>query len=149
MINSNQRQSYDDIISLPHHVSDCHPQMPLEDRAAQFSPFAALTGHDAAVRETARLTEQRVELDENSKAVIDERLQFLLAQGKERQEVSITYFKPDERKSGGTYVTAAGKVKKIDTLQRCLFLEDGSVIRMDEMIAVEGNMFSDMENLDV
>lgn len=140
---------YDDIISLPHHVSAVHPQMPLEDRAAQFSPFAALTGHDAAIKETARQTQERVELDENSKAVIDERLRILKAYDREQPEVSVTYFKPDERKRGGAYVTSAGKVKKIDSYGRCLILENDIIIRVDEIIAIEGALFSGMENLNV
>lgn len=140
---------YDDIINLPHHVSATHPQMPLADRAAQFSPFAALTGHDAAIKETARLTDERVELDENSKAVIDERLQILRKHCKEQPQVSVTYFKPDERKQGGTYVTAAGKVRKMDSYGRSLLFENDITVRMDDIIAIEGELFSGMEDLNV
>ncbi len=149
MTGMNDGHQYDDIINLPHPVSKRHPQMPLLDRAAQFSPFAALTGHDAAVRETARLTQERQELDEDSKAVIDERLKLLMAHCKEQPEVMITYFEPDERKSGGAYVTTAGKVRKMDSYGRKIFLEKDIVVRMDEIIAIEGALFSGMDDLNV
>lgn len=149
MKSENDSHQYDDIISLPHHVSARHPQMPLLDRAAQFSPFAALTGHDAAIKETARLTEERVELDENSKAVLNRRLKLLWEHCKEQPEVTITYFEPDERKSGGAYVTTAGKVRKMDSYGRKIFLEKDMIVRMDEIIAIEGALFSGMDDLNV
>ena len=93
--------NYDDIIDLPHHVSETHPPMSRADRAAQFSPFAALTGYDAAVRETARMTERRIELDEGVKAELNARLNCILEHLSEHPQVSITYFMPDEKKSGG------------------------------------------------
>lgn len=119
---------YDDIIDLPHHVSKKHPQMPLLDRAAQFAPFAALTGHEDAIRETARLTEDEILLDESSKELLDERLQYLLEHLTERPEVTVTYFMPDERKSGGAYVTVTGVVKKVDEYRGRIALEDGREI---------------------
>src|ERR1035437_4752031 len=94
---------YDDIIHLPHHISTTHPHMSAYDRAAQFAPFAALTGHDAAIAETARLTERRVELDEYSKADLNQRLCIIQDRMDEQPEVSITYFQPDQRKTGGAY----------------------------------------------
>ena len=99
---------YDDIIHLPHHVSATRPRMPMLDRAAQFSPFVALTGYEAAVRETARLTDQRVELDESAKAELDRKLRLLLSLPGQ-PEASITYFRPDERKEGGAYETVTGR----------------------------------------
>lgn len=133
-------KNYDDIIHLPHHVSKKHPQMAPLDRAAQFSPFAALTGHDAAIKETARLTDERVTLDEDEKAVLDARLQELKEQlseqSAERPEVSITFFKPDDRKSGGSYETVCGRVKKIDGYERRIVLEDGTSIRIDDLVEI-------------
>jgi hypothetical protein len=128
---------YDDIIHLPHHRSSKHPPMPQADRAAQFSPFAALTGYDAAVKETARLTDRRIELDEDEKAALDETLRALVQRIDQRPEVRLTYFQPDEKKDGGAYVTAAGKLKRVDALTRTLLLEDGRKIPMDSVISVE------------
>ncbi|MEG2421569.1 MAG: hypothetical protein RSB55_08455, partial [Oscillospiraceae bacterium] len=95
------RTPYDDMLHLPHHVSEKHPSMPMLDRAAQFSPFAALTGYDAAVKETARLTDRRVELDEGEKEAIDQRLTLVQERLPDPTEVTITYFVPDKKKAGG------------------------------------------------
>ena len=135
--------SYEDIIHLPHHVSARHPQMPLADRAAQFSPFAALNGHEAAIRETARLTKERVELDESRKEILDERLQMIRENLSEKPEVTFTYFQPDERKSGGAYLTVTGRVKKMDGYERRILLEDGTVVPLEELIDIE--LFSNGE----
>ncbi|MBR2409136.1 MAG: hypothetical protein IKB07_09335 [Lachnospiraceae bacterium] len=129
---------YDDIIELPHHVSRKHPQMPLLDRAAQFAPFAALTGHEAAIKETARLTEDEIELDENSKELLDLRLQYLQEHMSEQPEVTVTYFKPDEKKSGGAYETETGRVKKVDGYAGELVFTDGRRIALGTVIALEG-----------
>ena len=102
---------YDDMLHLPHHVSEKHPAMSVHDRAAQFSPFAALTGYDAAVQETARLTDRRIELDEGEKAAIDQRLTLVQERLPEPTEVTITYFVPDKKKAGGAYVSVTGTVK--------------------------------------
>lgn len=144
---------YDDIINLPHHVSRKRPKMLREDRAAQFAPFAALTGHGEAVKEAARLTEQRIELDEYEKEQLRGKLQYLAgcvtswnaaarAPG-ERPTVTVTYFKPDLLKDGGEYVTASGPVKKIDLYTRHLVMADGTEIPVDELIAVDGEPFGD------
>ena len=125
---------YDDIIELPHHVSRKHPQMPLMDRAAQFAPFAALTGHEAAIKETARLTEEEIELNEDSKALLDLRLQELLEHLAEQPTVTVTYFCPDERKAGGTYRTVTGKVKKVDEYAGELVFTDGRRIGLGTII---------------
>lgn len=134
---------YDDILYLPHPVSARHPQMPLADRAAQFSPFAALTGHEAAIRETARLTKERVELDESRKEILDEHLQMIRENLSEKPEVTFTYFQPDERKSGGAYLTVTGRVKKMDGYERRILLEDGTVVPLEELIDIE--LFSNGE----
>lgn len=133
--------NYDDIIDLPHHVSETHPPMSRADRAAQFSPFAALTGYDAAVRETARVTERRIELDEGVKAELNARLNCILEHLSEHPQVSITYFMPDEKKSGGAYRTVTGAVRKLDSFAKTLTLADGTVVPMEEMVHVEGNLF--------
>ena len=132
---------YDDIIDLPHHVSETHPPMSRADRAAQFSPFAALTGYDAAVRETARVTERRIELDEGVKAELNARLNCILEHLSEHPQVSLTYFVPDEKKSGGAYRTVTGTVRKLDSFAKNLTLTDGTVVPMEEMVHVEGKFF--------
>lgn len=128
---------YDDIIDLPHHVSRKHPQMPLLDRAAQFAPFAALTGHEEAIKETARLTEEEIELDENSKELLDLRLQRLQKHLSEHPLVTVTYFKPDEKKDGGAYETVTGKVKKVDEYAGELVFTDGRRVELKSMIELE------------
>ncbi len=132
---------YEDIIHLPHHVSKKHPQMSMSDRAAQFSPFAALTGYDDAVEETARLTDRRIELDEYEMRHLDERLQKLAALAEEHPEISVSYFLPDARKDGGAYITVTGHVKKIENFARKIILTDGTSIPIREVIAVDGELF--------
>ncbi len=125
---------YDDIIHLPHPVSSRHPQMPLSDRAAQFSPFAALTGHDAAIRETARLTEEKTELDEDGKELLNEKLQMI---NEALPEVEVTYFQPDAGKNGGTYRKFRGRVKKIDGYNRMIFFADQTAVPIDDLYSIE------------
>lgn len=136
---------YDDIINLPHHTSSKRPRMSMIDRAAQFSPFAALTGYDAAVKETARLTDRRIELDEYSKAALDERLRLVQEHLKEYPEVTITYFQPDDRKDGGAYLSITGSVKKIDTYEKCIVMMDKQKIPIDEIFVIDGDIFSVLE----
>lgn len=126
---------YDDIIDLPHPVSQRHPQMLLADRAAQFSPFAALTGLDAALQETARLTDQRITLDEYEQAELDKTLQALREAAPQHPAVEITYFQPDARKAGGQYVTSVGHVKRIAEYEQQLILTEGTSIPLAEIIA--------------
>ena len=128
---------YDDIIHLPHHQSGTRPHMSLHDRAAQFSPFAALTGYDAAVEEAARLTEQKLELSEEAKAALSAKLTEIREHIKERPEVTITYFVPDERKAGGTYVTVTGTVRRIDDFERVVIMQDQGRIRIDDIIVLQ------------
>lgn len=127
---------YDDIINLPHHVSDKHPRMPLIDRAAQFSSFAALTGHDDAIEETARLTDKKIELDENTKEILDMRLMMIREHIAEKPKVTFTYFEPDDKKSGGAYVDVTGIVKKINDLEHKIILYDGIEILIDNIIDI-------------
>ncbi len=133
--------AYDDIINLPHHVSATRPHMAAIDRAAQFSPFAALTGYDAAIKETARRTDERVELDEYMKDALRDRLQIIADRIKEHPEIAITYFQPDAKKNGGTYVTAISTAKKIDEYERVVVMDDGTAIPIDEIISIDGQMF--------
>lgn len=134
---------YDDIIHLPHPVSKKHPPMSAIDRAAQFSPFAALTGYDAAVKETARLTDARLELDEYEIAALNDRLQVISARLAERPKVSITYFLPDSKKAGGAYVTVTGWVKKINANERAAIMEDGIRIPIEDIIEIKGDIFNE------
>ena len=141
----NANSKYDEIINFPHHVSKTRPQMPMSDRAAQFSPFAALTGYDAAVKETGRLTDEKIELDEESLTALNVRYQMLTDALEKRPEVRITYFKPDERKAGGAYVTTAGAVRKIDDFEQTIIMQDGTRIPMDDVLSLEGELFSVLE----
>ncbi len=127
---------YDDIIYLPHHVSRNHPQMPLRERAAQFAPFAALTGYEAAVGETARQTTERRELDAQEAAELNRRLASLIARLPERPEVTIEYFVPDDRKAGGAYVTMTGVVRNISVSERLLVMEYGTAIPLEDIDSV-------------
>ena len=128
---------YDDIINLPHHQSKNHPRMSLHDRAAQFAPFAALTGYDDAVKEARRLTDSKPELEENQLEELDQKLADLMTRIEEHPEVTITYFEPDDKKEGGAYVTCVCKIKKIDSCKRQLILADDNVIRIDSIIEIE------------
>lgn len=128
---------YDDIIDLPHHVSSRHPQMTMQARAAQFQPFAALSGYEDAVDETERVVEQKIELGEDAKASIDRQLAQLAADKTGCLQACYTYFVPDAVKAGGAYETAVGAVKKLDELNRCIVLTDGRVIAVDGLLSVE------------
>ena len=132
---------YDDIINLPHPTSQRHPRMPVRDRAAILSPFAALSGHGAAIAETARLTERRMELDEDTRAELDRKQGVLLEHIDEQPEITITWFQPDERKDGGAYLTATGRLKKFRELERILLLTDGTEIPLQNVVALESDVF--------
>ncbi len=127
---------YDDIIGLPRHVSSQRAHMSMEGRAAQFAPFAALNGHEAAIHETARLTEQPVELTEEQRQEINRRLAHIQARLPEHPRVVAMWFVSDLYKEGGAYRTHSGAVKKIDAYQRALVLEDGERIPMEGLIAL-------------
>lgn len=138
-------RKYNEIMGYPHHVSKTRPQMPMSDRAAQFAPFAALTGYDAAIKETGRLTDERIELDVEALSALDMKYQLLMEALDEAPEVTITYFRPDERKAGGKYVSAVGAVKKIDDFERRITMQDGAKIPMDDVLSIEGELFSVLE----
>ena len=128
---------YDDIIELPHHVSATRPQMPMLDRAAQFMPFRALTGYEDAVHETARLTEERVELTEDEKAVLDGKLQRLTDRLDSHPQVTLTWFQPDKKKAGGAYITTTGQLKKIDDFAGVLILLSGERIFIEDILDIQ------------
>lgn len=127
---------YDDIINLAHHVSNKHPRMSLEARSAQFAPFAALTGYDDQVRETARLTNERKELADGLKMILNDKILRIQDKIDTMPEVTITYFVPDLRKSGGKYVTVAGKVKKIDEFKHLIVFDNKKEIPIQEIIDI-------------
>jgi len=128
---------YDDILHLPHPTSTKHPRMPIGDRAAIFSPFAALTGHGAAIAETARLTEQKIELDEDSRTKLDEKQRILEEVIAQQPEVIVTWFRPDDKKDGGSYVTTTGNLKRTDGVDRVMVMTDGTRIPLDDIIEIE------------
>lgn len=137
--------SYDDIIHLPHHTSATRPRMSAEARAAQFSPFAALTGYDAVIQETARLTDRPAELADSKKAILNEKLQLLLETAGEYPEVAVTFFTLDDRKSGGAYVSTSGSVEKVDEHRRVLVLTDGTMIGFEQIYEIESGLFRDLD----
>ena len=128
---------YDDIINKEHYKSKKHPHMSLYARSAQFAPFAALTGYEEAVYETAREVENRIELDEEQKEILDSKIQIIQEQIKDKKEISITYFIPDLTKDGGRYVTVYGIVKKIDIYNQLIVLEDKTEIPINELLDIE------------
>ena len=131
--------AYDDIINLP------YPQKPRRmsnyNRAAQFSPFAALTGHDDAIKETARLTDKKIELDETTKMILNEKFNFIMEHIYDQPEITVTYFIPDTLKDGGMYVDFVGKVKKYDYLNRILCFTDNTEIKVDDILEIESEIF--------
>ena len=129
-------RDYERIISLPHHQSTARPHMPRADRAAQFAPFAALTGYDEAVRETARLTEERIELTDDEKALLDEMIRRAF---QDRLLVCITYFRPDGKKAGGAYVRANGVIRYIDRIKRIIVMEDRTAVPVDEIMGISSS----------
>lgn len=130
------RGPYDDIIDRPHPKELIHPRMSAMDRAAQFSPFRALTGFEDAVAETARLTDRRIELDADEIEALNRKLQEAVDRCGNGETVSITYFKPDERKAGGSYVTMSGAIRKIEALERSVILADRTAIPIDDIVEI-------------
>lgn len=137
-------QKYKDIIDLPHKQSSKRPHMSLSDRAAQFAPFAALTGYDDAIVETGRLTDKKIELSEEALDLLNVKYQILLAHLADNAEIILTYFVPDKNKSGGAYVEKQGVVKRLDTFERQLILCDGTKILMDDILTISGDIFDSL-----
>ncbi|MGN0234627.1 MAG: hypothetical protein ACI4B5_09425 [Bacteroidaceae bacterium] len=132
---------YAHIIDLPHHVSKARPQMSMYQRAAQFAPFAALTGHSAAINETARLTDKRIELSESEYEMLNQKITLLLAHLNEHPYVSITYFIPDLHKEGGQYTTHAGTISSWDEYEQRITFDDNTQIKAYEIIDIKGKLF--------
>ena len=133
---------YDDIIHLPHHVSDKHPHMPVSDRAAQFQPFRALSGYEDAVTETARLTVDWIDQDDDVKGDLDRKLRIVTEHLADQPEITVTYFQPDKRKSGGAYVTITGYVKKLDTFERVMTMQDGVKVPIDSIFDIQSEILA-------
>lgn len=140
-MNMKYDRQYDDIINLPHHISKKHPQMSLYARSAQFAPFAALTGYEEEVKETARETNERIDIEDELKSILDGKLQIILEQIKNHPEISITYFIADSKKHGGEYVTVTGLVKKVDLYNQYIYLIDNTEIPINEIIDISGDIF--------
>lgn len=142
--NREDRHRYDDIIDHPHPTSKTHPRMALSDRAAQFSPFMALTGYESAIHETARRTEDWSEPDESSRAELDRRLAVLREHLRERPPVTVVFFQPDQKKAGGAYRSVSGVVKKIDSYRCELVLETGERLPFRYIVDMDGEIFVDI-----
>ena len=139
---------YDGIIDRQHHISKRHPQLSKDSYAAQFSPFAALTGYDGIVAETARLTDERVELGETDMEILSAKLQILSDHYKEQPEITITYFKPDDKKAGGAYLKKTTQLKRIDDVERLIHFTDGSNLPIDDITDLQGEIFRVLESVE-
>ncbi len=131
-----ETNKYQDIIHLSRPRSQRHPHMSAHDRAGQFSPFAALTGFEAAIAETQRLTDSRITLEEGAKELLDQRMQEILEGIETQPLVKILWFRYDPRKTGGEYITHTGQVKKVDTYNRQMLFTDGSAIPLEEIFSI-------------
>lgn len=129
-------EKYRDMIDLPYPGESKHTRMPVRDRAAQFAPFAALTGFGAVLKETERITEKRIELDEYEKEKLDEKIRLILEEKEIHPEVTVTFFVPDEKKDGGAYVTDSGHIKRVDEAEQLLILEEGDKIPMEDIYEI-------------
>ena len=132
---------YEDIVNLPPHISKKHPQPSMMDRAARFAPFAAITGYEEMVLEEARVTEERIDLDEGALALLNEKLNMIQEFLDEEPEVTIIYFEPDKKKSGGAYVNITGIVKRIDEYEHFVIMTDGKKIRIEDIYAIGSDLF--------
>lgn len=140
-MNMTYDHKYDDIIKMEHHKSKKHPPMSLYARSAQFAPFAALTGYEEAVRETAREVGERIEIDDELKEILDGKIQILSEQIRKKPEIIFTYFIPDLTKEGGSYISVTGIVKKIDLYYQKIILEDKTEIPINEIIDISSEIF--------
>ena len=132
---------YEDIVNMPHHVSKKYPQPTMADPASRFAPFSAITGYEQMVLEEARVTDDRIEMDESSKAALNEKLNMILEFIDEQPEVKITYFEPDKKKAGGAYVTVTGTVKRIDEYEHLVIMTDGKKINIDDIYNLQSELF--------
>ncbi len=143
---NNNKLLFDDIINLPHHVSSDRKHMSASDRAAQFSPFAAVAGYDGAIKESARRTDYKIEMDEDKKTILDEKLRIIQDQLSSHHVIEILFFKQDEIKSGGSYISIIGRVKKIKELERSVIMQDGTEIPIENIVDIKGEMFQTIDD---
>ena len=132
---------YEDIVNLPPHISKKRPQPSMMDRAARFAPFAAITGYEEMVLEEARITEERIDLDEGTLSILNEKLNMIQEFIDEEPEIKITYFEPDKKKSGGAYIDITGTVKRIDEYECLVIMTDGKKIRIEDIYGLESDLF--------
>lgn len=144
VFNKKEKHHYDDIIDLTHPQSTTRPHMSNHDRVAQFAPFAALTGYGTSIKETARLTEEKIDLDESEKEALNDKLQIIRDNTDAGAELTITYFVPDEKKTGGTHVSYIGCVKKIDEYARTLIMADKTIIPIEQISGIESELFRNL-----
>lgn len=140
-----KEDNYEDIINFHRHISNKRQQMPIEDRAAQFAPFAALTGYEENIKEASRLTDKKIELDEESKLILNNKLQIILNCINQEPIITFTYFVYDERKDGGKYVEITKAVKKINIIEGYIILEDRTKIMINEVIDINGSLFKEYQ----
>lgn len=136
---------YDDIINLPHHVSKTHPHMSLADRAAQFSPFAALTGYEEAIKEAGRIVDEKIELSEEEKEEINRQLNYLNEHKKDNIQITITYFLKDMKKSGGSYRQITSNLKRLDEIEKTILLADNTILRIDDIRKIQSPLFDTLD----
>lgn len=140
-----KNDNYQDIINLPHYVSKKRQQMPITDRAAQFAPFAALTGYEENIKEATRLTDTRIEIDEERKLILNDKLQIILNNIKDEPVITFTYFIYDDKKSGGKYINITNQVKKINITDGYITLIDKTKIPIEEIIDINGDIFKNYQ----
>ena len=140
-----KKHPYADLLDVPRPTQHIRPPMPRQDRAAQFAPFAALTGHNAAIRETARVTQSQIQLTEDEKERLDYKQQLLQAHLAQHPAVTVTYFLPDGKKDGGEYRELVGKLRGINLHRRVLGLMDGTEIALDDMVELHSPLFTDLD----
>ena len=132
---------YEDIVNIPRHISKVHPQATMADRAARFSPFAAISGYEDMVKEAARVTEERIDITDATKELLNEKLNMIIEFLDEAPVVTIIYFEPDKKKDGGAYISITGTVKRIDEYERIVLMSDDKKIRIEEIYAIESDLF--------
>ena len=142
----NDKFPYEDIINLPRPVSKKHPPPPLSERAARFAPFAAITGYEEMLLEEARITEEKIELDECALILLDKKLNIIQKHLSQSPEITVTYFVPDKKKTGGAYHTITGIVKRIDPYQKILILENDEKIQIEKIYDLKSDLFYTLDN---
>jgi len=144
MSKTNAEELYADIINLPHHELTTRQRMPLINRAASFSPFAALTGYDEAVKETARQASKRIELDEGTKEILNDKLRIAVEKADEQPEITITFFLSDKKKDGGAYLTIKAVIKRIDEYERLVVFTDKTTLPIDDIYEIDGEIYNNL-----